>query len=244
MAAGSALVAVALGWAGTTWVLSNGPASSLGGPTMPTTIPLTTIPLTTNPLSTTPLSPTPNPPTPPGSVAPPTCAQTIAAGPLERRVAQLLMIQIELGAPDPTTYATAGVGGLVLLGHVASDRGSVLAAANRAFSSAAGGAGQPPPFVATDEEGGGVARLSDVIPPLPWQRQQAAQWTPAQLQGVLATHAAAMRSLGFTMDLAPVLDDAPRVSPPATRGFGPTARPPPRSPPTGWPPSTGFGLAG
>lgn len=119
------------------------------------------------------------------------------------------MIEIELGAPGPTTYATAGVGGLVLLGHVPSDRGPVLAAANQAFSSAAAAAGQPPPFVATDEEGGGVARLSHVIPPLPWQRQQAAQWTAAQLQTVLATHAAAMRSLGFTMDLAPVLDDAP-----------------------------------
>ena len=60
-----------------------------------------------------------------------------------------------------------------------------------------------------DEEGGGVARLSNVIGALPWERQQAATWTPAQLEAQLATDGAAMRAIGFTMDLAPVIDTAP-----------------------------------
>lgn len=62
MAAGSALVAVALGWAGTTWVLSNGPVSSLGGPLVAPTIPPTTIPdAPAPPGSITPLLPRPVP---------------------------------------------------------------------------------------------------------------------------------------------------------------------------------------
>ncbi|MDQ2726635.1 MAG: hypothetical protein M3Y91_01935 [Actinomycetota bacterium] len=196
IAAGSALMAGALGWAGTTWVLSAGPTTSIGASTQFTT---------TTTTSAAPTAPGSTAPTPTG----PTCAETIAAWPVDRRVAQLLMVEIEFGAPDPTTYATAGAGGLVVLGHVPTTAGPALTDANRVFSAAATAAGQLPPFVATDEEGGGVARLSSVITTLPWERQQAMQWSPAQLQAVLTTHAAAMRSLGFTMDLAPVLDSAP-----------------------------------
>jgi hypothetical protein len=63
--------------------------------------------------------------------------------------------------------------------------------------------------MSTDEEGGYVARLSKVIGSLPTPRQMAAMWTTAQVQSVMATHGAAMHGLGFTMDLAPVLDTAP-----------------------------------
>jgi beta-N-acetylhexosaminidase len=119
------------------------------------------------------------------------------------------MVETGFGAPGTAAYAAAGAGGVVLLGGAPPTSAPALAAANRAFSVAAAAAGQASPFVATDEEGGGVARLSTLISPLPWERQQAAQWSPAQLQAAMTTHAAAMRSLGFTMDLAPVLDDAP-----------------------------------
>ena len=190
--AGSTVVAVALGWVGTTWALNDGSVPPVGAGTSSTA--------------------TSTPSTVPGSsvlLRPlPTCAQTVAAWPMARRVAQLLMVEIGFSAPGTTAYATADAGGLVLLGGAPSTA-AALTAANRAFSSAAAAAGQAPPFVATDEEGGGVARLSPLISPLPWERQQAAQWSPAQLQAALTTHAVAMRSLGFTMDLAPVLDDAP-----------------------------------
>lgn len=203
IAAGSALAAVAVGWAGTTWILSDRPAP----PASATTAPPTNAPSSTPPVGST--GPGSTRPGSTGSGAPPTCAQAVAAWPVARRVAQVLMVEVGFGAPDMAGYATAGAGGLILVGVVPSAAGPALAAANRAFSSAAVAAGQAPPFVATDEEGGGVARLASVIAPLPWERQQAAQWTPAQLQTVLTTHASAMRSLGFTMDLAPVLDDAP-----------------------------------
>lgn len=196
IAAGSALATVAVAWLATTLALSDGSVPSAGAP-VPAPGALTA-PSSSGGRGSTAVTPTP-----------PTCAQTVASWSVAGRVAQVLMVESEFGAPGTATYATAGAGGLVLLGSVPSTAGPALAAANRAFSAAAVAAGQAPPFVATDEEGGGVARLSSVIGALPWERQQAAQWTPPQLQAVLTTHAAAMRSLGFTMDLAPVLDDAP-----------------------------------
>jgi hypothetical protein len=62
--------------------------------------------------------------------------------------------------------------------------------------------------MSTDEEGGPIARLANVVGPLPSPRQMAAQWTPGQVQSVMAGHGSAMRALGITMDLAPVLDTA------------------------------------
>jgi beta-N-acetylhexosaminidase len=62
--------------------------------------------------------------------------------------------------------------------------------------------------VSTDEEGGSIARLSNVIGTLPSARQMAAQWTAAQVQTTMTTHARAMWNLGVIMDLAPVLDTA------------------------------------
>jgi beta-N-acetylhexosaminidase len=193
IAAGSTLVATAVVWSGMTVVLSDGSVPSGGAPTTSSTASTT---------STVPGSPTVTP-------VLPTCAQTAAAWPVARRVAQLLMVEIGFPAADPTPYATAGAGGMVLVDHVPAGGAPALAAANHAFSSSAAAAGQTPPFIATDEEGGGVARLSSVTASLPWQRQQAGRWNPAQLRAALTTHGMAMRSLGFTMDLAPVVDVAP-----------------------------------
>ncbi|MGH9102569.1 MAG: glycoside hydrolase family 3 N-terminal domain-containing protein, partial [Acidimicrobiales bacterium] len=109
--------------------------------------------------------------------------------------------------------------GMYFLGQPASTAGPSIAATNAAISSAAAQGGYPTPFVATDEEGGGVARLSNVIGALPWERQQAAEYTPAQLRSVIAAHARAMRALGFTMDLAPVLDTAPAGDPIGEEGL-------------------------
>jgi hypothetical protein len=73
--------------------------------------------------------------------------------------------------------------------------------------------------MSTDEEGGPIARLSNVIGALPSPRQMAAGWTPAQVQSGLANHGSAMRSLGMTMDLAPVLDTASPNDPVAGESY-------------------------
>jgi hypothetical protein len=73
--------------------------------------------------------------------------------------------------------------------------------------------------MSTDEEGGPIARLSNVIGALPSPRQMAAGWTPAQVQSALANHGSAMRSLGMTMDLAPVLDTASPNDPVAGESY-------------------------
>ncbi len=62
--------------------------------------------------------------------------------------------------------------------------------------------------MATDEEGGEIERLSNIVGALPWPRQMAEEWTPAQLTEQVAAVARGMRALGMNMDLAPVLDTA------------------------------------
>jgi beta-glucosidase-like glycosyl hydrolase len=104
--------------------------------------------------------------------------------------------------------AAAGVGGIVFFGQPAAGSGPFVRSGLAALVQAATSRGQVVPWMSTDEEGGPIARLANVIGALPSPRQMAAQWSPAQVQAVMASHGAAMRSLGITMDLAPVLDTA------------------------------------
>ena len=104
--------------------------------------------------------------------------------------------------------ASAGVGGFVLFGQPPAGSGPEIRAGLSALLGDASAAGRVPPWMSTDEEGGYVARLADVIGPLPSARQMAAQWSAAQVQATLAAQGSAMRSLGISMDLAPVLDTA------------------------------------
>jgi beta-N-acetylhexosaminidase len=104
--------------------------------------------------------------------------------------------------------ARAGVGAFVLFGQPSAGSGPAISSGLAALYNNARASGQVLPWVATDEEGGSVARLAYVIGSLPSARQMAAQWTPADVQAVMAAHAAAMWNLGVIMDLAPVLDTA------------------------------------
>jgi beta-N-acetylhexosaminidase len=154
---------------------------------------------TEGPLSAAPLA----------AAATPSCAAPVNTRPIAQRVEQLLMVSgqfANLGAS--TSQAAAGVGGFVFFGQPAAGSGPAIGSGLAALVSAAAQRGQIVPWMSTDEEGGPIARLSNVIGALPSPRQMAAQWTPAQVQSVLARHASAMRSLGMTMDLAPVLDTA------------------------------------
>src|SRR5262249_31671276 len=104
--------------------------------------------------------------------------------------------------------AAAGVGGIVFFGQPPAGSGPALRSGIAALAQAATSHGQVVPWMSTDEEGGPIARLANVIGALPSPRQMAAQWSPAQVQAVLASDGGAMRWLGITMDLAPVVDTA------------------------------------
>ncbi len=137
------------------------------------------------------------------------CTAPVSSWPVPQRVEQLLMVSGEfsdLGAS--TSLAAAGVGGFVLFGQPAAGSGPAIRSGLASLDASAAEHGQLVPWMATDEEGGPVARLSNVIGALPAPRQMAAEWTPAQVQSALTNHTLAMRSLGVTMDLAPVLDTA------------------------------------
>ena len=47
----------------------------------------------------------------------------------------------------------------------------------------------------------------------------AAQWTPAQVQAAMTSHGSAMKALGMTMDLAPVVDTASPTDPVAGESY-------------------------
>lgn len=133
----------------------------------------------------------------------------VAGWSLTDRLNELIMVSGQfsnLAASVP--YAQAGIGAFVLFGQPVSGTGPAIAADVARLYNSARAAGHVVPWVSTDEEGGSVARLANVIGPLPSARQMAAQWTPAQVQSAMASHGAAMWQLGIIMDLAPVLDTA------------------------------------
>jgi beta-N-acetylhexosaminidase len=82
-----------------------------------------------------------------------------------------------------------------------------------------------PLLVMVDEEGGAVQRLADVVGRVPSARQMAATMTDEQIRQRGAQLGRALRALGVTVDLAPVLDldDGPgpnAANPAGTRSFG------------------------
>ena len=109
--------------------------------------------------------------------------------------------------------ASAGVGGFVLLGEPPARSGPALRAALGALGADAADSGAVVPWMSTDTEGGPVSRLADVLGQLPSARQMAAQWTPSQVESAMQARGAALRHLGITMDLAPVLDTAEPTDP-------------------------------
>jgi beta-N-acetylhexosaminidase len=123
----------------------------------------------------------------------------------------------DIAASEPA--AAAGVGGFVLFGQPPAGSGPAIHAGIATLSAAASGNGQVVPWASTDEEGGPIARLSEVIGGLPSPRQMAAQMTATQVEATMAAHGAAMRSLGVTMDLAPVLDVASPDNPVAGESY-------------------------
>ncbi len=109
--------------------------------------------------------------------------------------------------------AKTGVGGFVFLGEPTADAGPTLHTALADLDADATGAGQIAPWMSTDTEGGTVSRLANVLGAIPSPRTMAAEWTPAQVESVMEARGEALRQLGITMDLAPVLDTASATDP-------------------------------
>jgi beta-N-acetylhexosaminidase len=121
-----------------------------------------------------------------------------------------------------TAAAKSGTGGLLLLGSAAPPTNL------RSQLSDALAAGQHtvPPMVMADEEGGGIQRLGGLVAYVPWPRDMAGTLTPTRIGALAEEVGQQMRSLGVTVDLAPVLDvdggAGPDISDPdGQRSFSP-----------------------
>lgn len=126
------------------------------------------------------------------------CASDIA---LEVRLGQLLfpvIVQSEL--PAATALAEQGlIGGVVVLGKPTAEiAAGITDLQSRSMVS--------PSIVAVDEEGGRVQRLDQLVGAVPSARQVATQFTADEARALAEEHAAEVAALGFTMNLAPVVD--------------------------------------
>lgn len=120
---------------------------------------------------------------------------------LEQRVGQLmfpLVTQSEL--PVAAALAERGlIGGVVVLGNPTASIQSEIAAMQERSQFG-------PLIVAVDEEGGRVQRLASITSALPSARSVAQNQTLDQARELARDHAVAIGELGFTMNLAPVVD--------------------------------------
>lgn len=126
------------------------------------------------------------------------CASDVA---LEVRLGQLLFPVVVQGELDAASdLAERGlIGGVVILGNpTASIADDIAEFQRRSMVS--------PSIVAVDEEGGRVQRLDALVGAIPSAREVAAQLTVSQARALARDHAANVAALGFTMNLAPVVD--------------------------------------
>ncbi|MGH8988909.1 MAG: glycoside hydrolase family 3 N-terminal domain-containing protein, partial [Acidimicrobiales bacterium] len=166
----------------------------------------TTTPTTT---STRPSTSTSAPHTP--------CVSPVTRWPLQRIANQLLMVIGEFSAVEALApEAQAGVGGFVFLGEPTAVSGPAIRTGLTDLDDDAAGAGHVSPWMSTDTEGGPVSRLANVLGIIPSPRGMVAEWTAPQVEATMAARGAALRQIGITMDLAPVLDTASATDPVAS----------------------------
>ncbi len=122
----------------------------------------------------------------------------------ERLASQMLAISSEMGSLTQIEGAfRAGVGGVVLLGNASLAASALKAELGKMESLSPDGI---LPLVMADEEGGGIQVLSSLVGSMPWPRAMAQTMSLASVEALTYKIGTAMRSLGVTMDLAPVVD--------------------------------------
>ena len=120
------------------------------------------------------------------------------------RIGQLIVPGVDYARlRDAVPLIEEGViGGVVVLGRPGPDDATAVRNVLEELRAAAA----VPPMIAVDEEGGRVQRLANVIGTLPSARSQAVLDPDEELVDLIREHGTALRELGFTVDLAPVLD--------------------------------------
>jgi beta-glucosidase-like glycosyl hydrolase/serine/threonine protein kinase len=121
------------------------------------------------------------------------------------KLAQLLMVGVTGAADARAVVATQHVGGIFI------GSWTDLSMLNDGVLDAIAGSGPLPLAVSVDEEGGRVSRLSSLIGASPSPRVLAQTQTPEQVYQLALDRGRKMRTLGITIDFAPVVDvtDAP-----------------------------------
>jgi beta-N-acetylhexosaminidase len=145
---------------------------------------------------------TPSSTQPPAATSAPCNADAvIAAWPLQQRLSQLLMVGVDArnGSEAEALVARYGVGGVFIGGQATGIFTDGSLARLRSL-------GPIPTFVAVDEEGGRVQRIDHLAGPIPSARSMAQTMTPAQVHDLAVRRGTALRDIGVTMDLAPVVD--------------------------------------
>jgi beta-N-acetylhexosaminidase len=139
---------------------------------------------------------------PPGTTSPPcNAASAIASWPLEKRMAQLLMVGVDPRSGDEAEALVGryGVGGV----FVGGDASGIFRDGSLMRLPAAS---EIPPLVAVDDEGGRVQRIDQLAGPIPSARTMAQTMTPAQVRELALQRGRALHAAGVTMDMAPVVD--------------------------------------
>jgi beta-N-acetylhexosaminidase len=149
----------------------------------------------------------PNPPAKlPVPLAPsaPACGdgQALLAGMSTRdKLAQLLMVGVTGAADARAVVDTHHVGGIMVGSWT-----DLSMLSDGSLTDIAASAGPLPLAVSVDEEGGRVSRLAALIGSQPSPRVLAQTHTPEEVYGIALQRGQAMRSLGITVDFAPVVD--------------------------------------
>ena len=137
------------------------------------------------------------------SPAPATCVKRsdVASWPLRDRAANLVMVGLPIAQVNEAIAVVRGegLGGILV-------RGSPTQASGAKLRLLRDSGRHGPAFVAVDEEGGRVQHLRTAIGVLPGARRAAKTLTTARYRAAVAAHGRKMRSLGFTMNLAPDVD--------------------------------------
>jgi beta-N-acetylhexosaminidase len=142
---------------------------------------------------------------------------------LREKVGQLFVVSFRGTSPDPAFLSlleSTHLGGVILY-----ERNITSPAQVRSLIGRLQQASSYPLLVCTDQEGGSVVRIHQGVPSIPAEAVYGRIGSPARVSSDAAATARALRALGLTMNLAPVVDvlSNPR-SPIGDRSYGANAQ--------------------